>query len=356
MQKESACAKVPKIEGAKTIILANKLKIVNHDLEIQSDEKFVYIPLTGQPSEYVLETLKQQVMRLEVTSRVFPERRKREKSVLELLQDELPPHSLASLPHAVDVVGDIAIVEIPPELEANKDLIGEAILRVYQNVHTVLAKAGPISGTYRLREFNVIAGEAKTETIHREYGCQYYVDVAKAYFSPRLSYEHKRVASLVKEGETLVDFFTGVGPFAIQIAKTHQDVKVYAVDLNPYAVEYLKKNVRLNKVITKVHPILGDTRQIVKEKLSSVADRVIMNLPERAIEFVDAACTAVKPEGGVIHFYRFVKGYSSMGEVEQEFTEVVERLGRRVEKILFSRFVRETAPHEWQAVLDAKIH
>jgi tRNA G37 N-methylase Trm5 len=45
-----------------------------------------------------------------------------------------------------------------------------------------------------------------------------------------------------------------------------------------------------------------------------------------------------------------------MGEVEQEFTEAVERIGRRVEKILFSRFVRETAPHEWQAVLDAKIH
>jgi tRNA (guanine37-N1)-methyltransferase len=260
------------------------------------------------------------------------------------------------LPHAVDVVGDIAIVEIPSELEANKRLIGEAILQAYQNVHTVLAKAGPISGTYRLREFNIIAGEPRTETIHKEYGCQYYVDVTKAYFSPRLSNEHKRVASLVKEGETVLDFFTGVGPFAIQIAKTHQDVRVYAMDLNPDAFEYLKKNVRLNKVVTKVQPILGDTGQIVKERLSGVADRVIMNLPERAVEFVDAACTAVRPEGGVIHFYRFVKGYGSIREVEREFTEAVERLGRRVEKILFSRFVRETAPHEWQIVLDAKIH
>jgi tRNA (guanine37-N1)-methyltransferase len=356
MQKESMCAKVPKIEGEKTIILANKLEIVNHDLEIQSDEKFVYIPLTGQPSKHMLETLKQQVVHLEVTSRVFPERREREESVLELLEDELPPHLLASLPHAVDFVGDIAIVEIPSELEANKKLIGEAILQAYQNVHTVLAKAGPISGTYRLREFNIIAGEPRTETIHKEYGCQYYVDVTKAYFSPRLSNEHKRVASLVKESETVLDFFTGVGPFAIQIAKTHQDVRVYAMDLNPDAFEYLKKNVRLNKVGTKVQPILGDTGQIVKERLSGVADRVIMNLPERAVEFVDAACTAVRPEGGVIHFYRFVKGYGSIREVEREFTEAVERLGRRVEKILFSRFVRETAPHEWQIVLDAKIH
>jgi tRNA (guanine37-N1)-methyltransferase len=355
VQKESVCVKVSKIDGEKTIILASKLEILNRDLEIQSDEKFVYVPLTGQPSEHVLKTIKQLVAPLEVTSRFFPERRRRKKSVLELLEDRFPPHLLASLPRAVDVVGDIAIVEIPPEHDSNRTLIGEAVLQAYKNVHTVLAKAGPISGTYRLREFDVIAGEAKTETIHKEYGCEYYVDVAKVYFSPRLSYEHKRIASLVKEGETIVDFFAGVGPFAVQIAKTHENVKVYAVDLNPDAVEYLRKNVRLNRVMAKVQPILGDAGQIAKQRLSEVADRVIMNLPERAIEFVDAACSALKPKGGVIHFYKFVKGYGSMREVEREFTMAVEGLGRRVERILFSRFVRETAPHEWQTVLDAEI-
>ena len=349
------CVKVSKIEGEKTIILARKLKILNQDLEILSDEKFVYVPLTGQPSEHVLDTVKQQVASPEVTSRFFPERRKGKKSVLELLEDKFPPHLLASLPRAVDVVGDIAIVEIPPEHDSNRALIGEAVLQTYQNVHTVLAKAGPISGAYRLREFDVIAGEAKTETVHKEYGCEYYVDVAKVYFSPRLSYEHKRVTSLVKEGETIVDLFAGVGPFAVQIAKTHESVKVYAVDLNPDAVEYLKKNVRLNRVMTKVQPILGDAGQIVKERLSGVADRVIMNLPERAIEFVDPACSALKPKGGVLHFYKFVKGHNSMTGVERDFTTAVEKLGRRVERILFSRFVRETAPHEWQTVLDAKI-
>ena len=178
----------------------------------------------------------------------------------------------------------------------------------------------------------------------------------KAYFSPRLSHEHNRVASVVKEDETVVDLFAGVGPFSILIAKIHENVKVYAIDVNPQAVEFLKKNVRLNRVEGKVHSILGDSKQIVKQRLSGVADRVIMNLPEKAIEFVDAACEAIKPTGGIVHFYNFVDSSNTLENVKLHFIGAVEKSGRKVGKILFSRFVRATAPYEWQAVLDAKIH
>ncbi|MEM2281292.1 MAG: class I SAM-dependent methyltransferase family protein, partial [Candidatus Bathyarchaeia archaeon] len=285
----------------------------------------------------------------------FPERRKQPKTIYEALEDKMPPHLLACLPRAIDFVGDIAIIEIPPELEAYKMEIGNAILQVHKNVKTVLAKAGAVKGEYRLREFNVIAGQPKTETIHREHGCQFHVDLAKAYFSPRLSHEHMRVASAVKEGETVIDMFTGVGPFAILIAKTHSNVKVYAIDINPHAVELLKKNVRLNRVNGKVHPILGDARQIVKQQLRGTADRVIMNLPEKAMEFVEAACEALKPEGGVIHFYSFVKGSEGLEALKARFTAEVEKHGRIVKNTPFSRFGRETAPYEWQAVLDAEV-
>ncbi len=128
------------------------------------------------------------------------------------------------------------------------------------------------------------------------------------------------------------------------------------MDVNPHAVELLKRNIRLNRVEGKVYPILGDAKQIVKHRLSGVADRVIMNLPEKAIEFVDAACEAIKPTGGIVHFYSFVKASDSLENVTQRFINAVKGSGREVEKILFSRFVRATAPYEWQAVLDAKIH
>jgi len=356
MPKESICIRVQKTHGEKVIILANKLKIVNKELKFQRDNDFIYIPLTRQPLETELEKFKEQVPDCKVSTYLFPERKKRIKTFVELLEDKLSPHLLASLPRAIDFVGDIAIIEIPPELDAYKNVIGKAVLKTYRNVRAVLAKASAVSGTYRLRAFSTIAGEPKTETIHKEYGCKYYVDLAKAYFSPRLSHEHNRVASLVKESETVIDLFAGVGPFAILIAKTHENVKVYAIDMNPHAVEFLKKNIRLNRVEGKVYPILGDAKQIVKQRLSSVADRVIMNLPEKATEFVDAACEAVKPTGGIVHFYSFVNASNSLEDVKLHFANAVKDAGRIVEKILFSKFVRATAPYEWQAVLDAKIH
>jgi tRNA (guanine37-N1)-methyltransferase len=356
MTKETVTVKVQKIQGAKTIILLSKLEIVDKELQIERNADFIYIPLTRQPSEKELRTLEEQVPNFETLIYTFPESKKQVRKFVELLEDRLAPHLLASLPRAIDFVGDIAIIEIPPELDAYKSEIGEAILKTQKTIRTVLAKASAVSGTYRTREFSIIAGEPKTETIHKEYGCKYYVDLAKAYFSPRLSYEHKRVASLVKEDETVIDLFAGVGPFVIQIAKTHGSIRVYAVDMNPYAVEFLERNIRLNRVENKVHPILGDAKQVVAKRLSGVADRVIMNLPEKAIEFVDAACEALKPIGGVVHFYGFISGSDSIEDMKRNFIEAVEKCGRRVEKILFSRLVRATAPYEWQAVIDAKIH
>lgn len=355
MSKEALCIKVPKVLGEKAIVLSNKLSIIDKELEIQRNTKFIYIPLVHKPSENELKTLKEKIQSFEIQTHTFPKRKKRVTSFIELLEDRIPLHLLASLPRAIDFVGDIAIIEIPKELEAHKSIIGEVILEAHETMRTVLAKAGAVSGTYRVREFTVIAGEPKTETIHKEHGCHFRVDLAKAYFSPRLSYEHKRIASFVKEGETVVDLFAGVGPFAILIAKTHRKVTVYAVDVNPYAVEFLKKNIRLNRVESKVHPMLGDARQVVKEKLLGVADRVIMNLPEKAIEYVDVACKTLKSAGGTVHFYSFINASNSLENTKLRFTESVQKCGRKVEKTLFTKHVRETAPYEWQTVIDAKI-
>jgi len=86
-----------------------------------------------------------------------------------------------------------------------------------------------------------------------------------------------------------------------------------------------------------------------------VADRVIMNLPESAVEFVDVACKALKPEGGVVHFYGFVRSPDSVEELKNRFSESVEKTGRKVKEPISAKTVRETAPYEMQVVLDAKI-
>jgi len=299
--------------------------------------------------------IRSKVPEIELCDSEFPERQDKIPRLADLLSAELPPHVLASLPHAIDFIGDIAVVEIPPELEPHKLAIGAAILKTHKRVRTVLSKSSPVNGVYRLRAFEAIGGEARTKTMHKEHGCVYHVDLAKAYFSSRLSYEHLRVASLVKENETVVDMFAGIGPFAILTAKKHADVRVYAVDMNPDAYVLLRKNVLANRVMGKVTPIAGDIRQVVKERLAGVADRVIMNLPEKAIEYVDVACKALKPEGGVIHYYQFVDAPEPLDTARNQFAEALKQTNRQLIKVAEARIVRGIAPFKYQVVVDAEI-
>ena len=80
-----------------------------------------------------------------------------------------------------------------------------------------------------------------------------------------------------------------------------------------------------------------------------------MNLPENAIEFVDTACKAVKQSGGIVHYYAFIRRPDSLGDMQKRFSEAVEKAGRKVDVFLSAKTIRETAPYEYQIVLDAKI-
>ena len=353
---QSACLKVPKKLGEKTIRLVADLDMFNRDYMIKQTESFLCIPLNAEPSADILEELKKNLSSFEISIQELVARKKTHFTHIDLLADKFSPTLLDTVPRAIDFVGDIAIVEIPSELSSYNKEIGEAILQAYNPTKTVLAKSGAVKGIYRTREFELIAGINKTATVYREYGNVYHVDVAKAYFSPRLSSEHNRVAQAVKEGETVVDLFAGVGPFAVPIAKNLKNVLVYAVDINPDAVELLKKNILANRAEQQIFPVLGDARQVVKEQLAGKADRVIMNLPETALTFVDVACESLKPEGGIIHYYSFMKDTDPLTVAKNELTKAVSKNGLQVEKFVLAKTVREVSPYTWQVVVDAKIH
>jgi tRNA (guanine37-N1)-methyltransferase len=353
--KQINCIRVPKNQGEKAIAMANKLRVLDKTFSIQRDEHNLGIPLSRELQEIELSKFKKQIPELELIKSVFIEKKRAPENLLQSVRYKLPSNLHSRVPKSFDSIGDIVVIDIPHELRPYRALIGDAILKTNKKIRTVLAKEGDISGTYRIRDYSYIAGEGKTQTTHREFGCQYHVDISKAYFSPRLSYEHDRVASLVQSSEVVVDLFAGVGPFSVLIGKKNPKTKVYAVDLNPEAVELLKVNVRVNGVETRVFPILGDARDIARTKLEGVADRAIMNLPETAIDFADAVCKVIKKDGGVVHFYSFIRSPASISDLKDRFTELVEKNGRKVGKILYAKNIRETAPFESQVVLDAKI-
>ena len=347
--------RVPKRLGEEAIKLISRMGLRERDLKVELKGDYLHIPLNRRPAPLEAEEIGKTLGCYEVSVSDFARRAGAPRSAFDIAAERLPPHLLASFPRAIDLIGEVAIVEIPEELKGHKRIIGESILKAHKNVRTVLAKASAVAGIRRLREYEVIAGSPRTETVHKEHGCVYHLDVRKVYFSPRLSYEHRRVASQVGEKETVIDMFAGIGPFSILIAKMRREVKVYAIDLNPDAVRYLRRNVIANHVMNKVIPIHGDAREIIRERLRGAADRVIMNLPERASEYLDAACEAIKPGGGILHYYCFMGGDEPIRMAERELAEYLERTGRRLDRILSARRVREVAPAKWQIVVDARI-
>ncbi len=258
---------------------------------------------------------------------------------------------------SLDIVGEIAIVKVPYEMEDYKMRIGEAVMEINRHVKAVYAQTGAVQGTYRLKSFEHIAGEPMVKTIHREYGCRYLVDIEKTYFSPRLSEERRRIAQLVQSHEVVVNMFAGVGPFSILIAKMHPEVRVYSIDLNPEAIELHKVNCRLNKVEDRVFPIEGDAREILDGELKTTADRVLMPLPQIALECLNAALTALKKRG-MIHVYLHCPYEKDMEEALAKGVESVQNKLRefKVEvQYVSSHRVREVGTRILQICVDTKV-
>ncbi len=272
------------------------------------------------------------------------------KSLAEALENYLTPEELELVPRSYDLIGDIAVLEIPDELSKHKEIIGKTFHEVHRNFSTVLAKKGAISGATRVREYQCLSGEDRTDTIHIEYGCRLAVDLSKAYFSPRLLEEHNRIAQLVKENEFVVDMFCGVGSFPIHIAKQRR-AHIVAIDINPDAIKLLNKSMKLNRLLGTIEPIVGDAKDYSQ---THVADRVIMNHPSGAFNFVSDACRILKPRG-VLHYYDFMGGDDPEGMAVNRLSKLVEDAGYSLATVDLVRRVRNSAPYEFQVVIDATI-
>ncbi len=274
-----------------------------------------------------------------------------------LLSESLPLEDLTHIYNSYDVIGDIAVIRVTESFRKHSQTVAETIMKIHKNIKTVLAQTSPVRGDFRLRKLKFVAGEDKTTTTHKEYGCLFSIDLAKCYFSPRLLFERMRVAKHVRNGEVVVNMFAGVGCFSILIAKHSKAEKVYSIDVNPSAFQCMQKNVRLNRVYGRVIPVKGDAREIIEKRLCCVADRVLMPLPDKASEYLQYALSAVKNAGGWICYYDFEHAGKNMDPVEKVKMKVAEKLESLGEAFTFplGRVVRTIGPNWYQVVLDIKL-
>jgi len=319
------------------------LGALDNSLKPFEEDGFVFFPLKE------LEGVRGIVEELggELTRAIFEVRERKPRTLREALSRRLPGHLLDKLPSSYDIIGNLILVDLCEELRDYAREIGEALLRIHPRAKVVLAK-GETTGDYRIRHVEVIAGSGDTETIHREHGCVYKLDLRKAFFSPRLSGERLRVARQVLPGESVLDMFAGVGPFSILIARIQPSARVVAIEINPDAYRYLLDNLKLNNVEDRVTPMLGDARKIL-ENVREEFDRIIMDLPYRSLEFLDVGLRACR-RGGIIHLYA-VSG--SLEDLSRLVENRAAELGHMVE-VEAGREVMEVAPRRSIFALDLR--
>ena len=253
---------------------------------------------------------------------------------------------------AFDQIGDIIVIRIPDSLISKKKIIGEKILEQVSTAKSVFYQSSDVEGDFRTRSLELVAGENRTETEYKEYGCRFIVDVEKAFFSPRLSTERERIANLVQNGDIVVNMFGGIGMFSIMAAK-NKKCTVYNIDINPIASKLCEKNITLNKLDGKVISINGDAVQIITDQLENKGDKTLMLLPERSDEFLEYAILATK-NNGIIHYYSHIhadKKQDAPKLSEQHYLEIT----KVKSEILNSKIVRAVGPRYYQTVVDVKI-
>ncbi|CAK7334884.1 unnamed protein product [Dovyalis caffra] len=153
------------------------------------------------------------------------------------------------LPPGVELlkVGHIAHLNIHDELLLYKDVIAKVIYdKNYPRIKTVVNKVGTITNEFRVPKFEILAGESDMVTEVKQYGATFKLDYSLVYWNSRLEHEHIRLVSQFRPGEIICDMFAGIGPFAIPAAQ--KGCVVYANDLNPGSIRYLKINAKINKV------------------------------------------------------------------------------------------------------------
>jgi len=272
------------------------------------------------------------------------------------------------------IVGHISYVQVRDHLLPYKEVIGQVMLNFSPRTKLVVTKTNTIDNKFRNLDLEILAGDPSLgfDVTVRENACSFKLDFSKVYWNPRLSTEHERIVDLVKRGDIVFDVFAGVGPFAIPLGKKGQVTKknptpitVYANDLNPSSYDYLKKNIRLNKLKEDhFHTYNLDGGEFIKSIFPSVLLKyyqdplesqdlhVLMNLPALAVTFlpnfmnlvaendVDIVNNWTKKPPPLIHVYSFSKDGTDLAEKCCEMLQVEEIQDLTV------KFVRDVAPQK----------
>lgn len=240
-------------------------------------------------------------------------------------------------------IGDILILDSKFQYDSYQDLEN---LSKKHNVKTIM-KIDHIQGTKREPVYNIIYG-SETETINKENGCLFKLDLAKVMWSKGNNNERLRIAKLVEDDEVVLDMFAGIGYFSIPIGVHSNAKQIYSIEINPNSYFYLNENIKLNK-LDNVTPILGDCK-IHAPKYK--ADRIVMGYVKTTHHYLDVAINSLNG-GGILHYHETVPEKLMK---TRPVDRIISQAGDRDVEILKINKIKKYAPGVEHVVVDARIN
>jgi tRNA (guanine37-N1)-methyltransferase len=341
------------MRGLKTAIMnaeQAKLYLVAHNLldrrySISREDGTIIFPVTREfspPFDFDVDFVE-----IEADERIQAQ------SLREAIRPLLTPEEHEEFIGSYDIVGSIAIIEIPDALILKQGLIADKVMQVNKAVKTVLKKLGGHVGEYRTQQMEYLAGEDTRETTVIENGVRLKVNVETAYYSIRMATERKRILQMIRPGESILCLFSGIGPYPVTFSVHSEAAAIVGVEINPKAHELALENAARNRC-ANVRLLCGDAHEIIP-KLHAAGerfDRVTMPLPHTAHEFLDDVLNIVNP-GAVVHFYTFLPD----GEFNKAIPLIRQACMRHGFNLASYDVVKagQHAPRIWRICVDAKI-
>ena len=255
------------------------------------------------------------------------------------------------LPKKWKKVGDIIILDLS-KIDIEKRRYVAEIYANILNAKTILQK-NKISGELRKPEDTELLYGNETITEISEYGIKYKLDLAEIMWSPGNTGWRSALSGPTKvsdfytfdEPKIIIDYFAGIGYFAIQMAKGYSEAKVIAIDKNPKSIEYLSLNAKENAV-TNIEIINDDCRNI-----QAKADVIHLGYIGNTIDFLEHAYNCLNDNGTVIFHEAYrnswlgFKSRSEWGSVPVKFSELMLQNKFTVKKFERVKFYGPSTSH-----------
>ena len=270
---------------------------------------------------------------------------------LENIKLKVSPDLHDKLPKKWKRIGDIIIIDFK---DIDKDKRKE-IAKIYAEelkVKTVIQK-NKVSGELRKPEKVDLLYGTETITEISEYGIKYKLDLSEIMWSPGNTGWRSTLAGPEKvkdfysfdKPRTIIDYFAGIGYFALQMARGYPKARIVAVDKNPKAIEYLTTNVKENN-IKNVEIINDDCRNV---KLN--ADVIHLGYIGNTIDFLEHTHNCLN-ENGIAVFHEAYrnnwlgfKSRSDWGSIPTKFSDLMKTKGFIVEKFERVKFYGPSTSH-----------